>query len=139
LAGVGAFARGISRPGSNELLVGHQRSSAAVGLQTGAFTNSLTANYKSGYHDEQFPTASSSPVYAASDTGYTTRPFATFDGQSKYQATKAVAVTVGIKNLFDRMPPLSLQPSGGGNYSGYDGRYYDIPGRTYYVSGNYKF
>ena len=117
-------------------------------LQTGAFTNSLTMNYKSGYHDEAFNTASSSPVYLASDTGYTTpvafpglrvHSFATFDGQSRYQASKALSVTVGIKNLFDRNPPLSLQASGGGNYSGYDGRYYDVLGRTYYVASNYKF
>ncbi len=117
-------------------------------LQTGAFTNSLTMNYKSGYHDQAFPTASSSPVYLATDTGYTTpvafpglrvHPFATFDAQSRYQATKALAVTLGIKNLFDRAPPLSLQTSGGGNYSGYDGRYYDVLGRTWYVGGNYKF
>jgi iron complex outermembrane receptor protein len=117
-------------------------------LQTGAFTNSLTANYKSGYHDQQFGTASSSVIYAASDTGYTTpitfpglnvHPFVTFDAQSKYQVTKATSLTLGIKNLFDRAPPLSLQTSGGGNYSGYDGRYYDVLGRTWYVAGNYKF
>ena len=105
-------------------------------------------NYKSGYHDEAFNTASSSPVYLASDTGYTTpvafpglrvHSFATFDGQSRYQASKGLSVTVGIKNLFDRSPPLSLQASGGGNYSGYDGRYYDVLGRTYYVASNYKF
>lgn len=144
----GAVQSDLGKFGSDLDVVFRTQMRILTSLQTGAFTNSLTANYKSGYRDEQFPTASSSPVYAASDTGYATplafaglhvHPFTTFDGQSKYQATKALSVTVGVKNLFDRIPPLSLQSSGGGNYSGYDGRYYDVLGRTYYVGGNYKF
>ena len=144
----GAVQSDLGKFGSDLDVVFRTQMRILTSLQTGAFTNSLTANYKSGYRDEQFPTAASSPVYAASDTGYTTpiafpglhvHPFTTFDAQSKYQASKALSVTVGIKNLFDRIPPLSLQTSGGGNYSGYDGRYYDILGRTYYVGGNYKF
>jgi iron complex outermembrane receptor protein len=143
----GAVQSDLGKFGSDLNVVFRTQMRILTSLQTGAFTNSLTANYKSGYHDEQFP-AAGSPVYAGSDTGYTTpiafpglyvHPYVTFDGQSKYQATKALAITVGVKNLFDRVPPLSLQTAGGGNYSGYDGRYYDILGRTYYVGANYKF
>ena len=144
----GAVQSDLGKFGSDLNVVFRTQMRILTSLQTGAFTNSLTANYKSGYLDEQFPSAASSPIYPASNTAYTTpvafpglhvHPFMTFDAQSKYQATKAVSLTVGVKNLFDRIPPLSLQTSGGGNYSGYDGRYYDILGRTYYVGGNYKF
>ena len=144
----GAVQSDLGKFGSDLNVVFRTQMRILTSLQTGAFSNSLTANYKSGYLDEQFPSAASSPIYPASNTAYTTpvafpglhvHPFMTFDAQSKYQATKAVSLTVGVKNLFDRIPPLSLQTSGGGNYSGYDGRYYDILGRTYYVGGNYKF
>ena len=144
----GAVQSDLGKFGSDLGVVFRTQMRILTSLQTGAFTNSLTMNFKSGYHDQQFPTASSSVIYAASDTGYTTpitfpglhvHPFTSFDAQSKYQATKAASLTVGVKNLFDRAPPLSLQTSGGGNYSGYDGRYYDVLGRTYYVGGNYKF
>ena len=47
--------------------------------------------------------------------------------------------TLGIKNLFDRDPPLSLQNGGGGNQIGYDGRYTDPLGRQFYVVGQYRF
>ncbi|HEY8095983.1 MAG TPA: TonB-dependent receptor, partial [Methylobacter sp.] len=118
-----------------------------LALQTGAFTNTVTANFKSGYLDEQF-VAKGSSVFLASDPGLTTPvafpglevgSYTTFDIQSKYQYNKAFTITGGIKNLFDRDPPLSLQAAGGGNYAGYDGRYYDPLGRTFYVNGVYKF
>jgi iron complex outermembrane receptor protein len=48
-------------------------------------------------------------------------------------------VTVGMKNLFDKDPPLSLQNAGGGNQIGYDGRYADVIGRVIYIIGKYTF
>jgi len=119
-----------------------------LGLQTGSFDNSVAMNYKSGYHDESFA-LTGSDVYLATTTGtpgaqtafsgLAIHSCATFDLQSKYHFNKALTLTGGIKNVFDRNPPLSLNSFGGGNQAGYDGRYYDPLGRIFYVNANYKF
>ena len=46
-------------------------------------------------------------------------------------------MTVGVRNLADRNPPLSYQDSQ--FQSGFDPRYTDPLGRTFYVRGSYSF
>jgi iron complex outermembrane recepter protein len=65
--------------------------------------------------------------------------YITFDFQTKYSFTKALDLTFGIRNVFDEAPPFSVQDAGGGNMRGFDGRYADPIGRTYYLKANYKF
>ena len=121
----------------------------SVGLTTGKWSNTLSAHYKSGYTDiahvgdgAVFANDASSPTAfgAAVDFCCLSVPaFYTFDWQTSYDIAKAVNLTFGIKNLADKAPPLSLQNAGGGNQAGYDGRYADPLGRTYYLRANYKF
>jgi len=113
----------------------------AATLNTGNFSNTLSANYKSGYRDQTSSVSllnadgSTTPVsYTGNVSSYTT-----FDWQGKYDYSKALNFTAGIRNLFDRNPPLTLQHAGGGNQVGYDGRYTDPLGRTFYLTGHYKF
>ncbi|MEQ1517701.1 MAG: TonB-dependent receptor, partial [Usitatibacteraceae bacterium] len=116
-------------------------------LETGALTNTLTAHYKSGYQDTTFP-ANTSVFLAKPDgslgasvafAGLRVASYTTFDWQTKYVVNKSFTATFGIKNLFDRDPPLTLQNGGGGNQIGYDGRYTDPIGRQFYLTGQYKF
>jgi len=66
--------------------------------------------------------------------------YALFDFQEKYDVSKALSVTGGIKNLFDRNPPFSIvDQSGTGNARGFDGRYTSSLGRTFQGSMTYKF
>jgi iron complex outermembrane receptor protein len=66
--------------------------------------------------------------------------YATFDFQEKYDVSKALSVTAGIKNVFNRNPPFSLiDQSGTGNARGYDGRYTNALGRTFAATASYKF
>ncbi len=119
----------------------------SVGLQTGAFINTLTAHYKSGYKDESY--GAGTDVFLAGPNGtlgasvafagLDVPSYTTFDWQTKFNYNKAAQLTVGIKNMFDRNPPLTLQTGGGGNQVGYDGRYADPIGRAFYLSGSYKF
>ena len=53
----------------------------------------------------------------------------------------SVPKSAGILNIADRSPPLSLVNSGTnkGQMIGYDDRYYDPRGRTFYVNGTLKF
>ena len=66
------------------------------------------------------------------------KPFFTFDWQSEWQATKSVALTAGILNVLDEDPPLALGDSGAQQY-GYEDRYYDSRGRTFYVNARFNF
>jgi iron complex outermembrane receptor protein len=116
-------------------------------LQMGQFTNTLALHYKSGYVDAPY-SAGDGVVYLANPDGslgnavdYTGRvpSYTTMDWQGEYSLNKAWQFTVGIKNLFDRDPPFTLQTGGGGNQVGYDGRYADPIGRTYYVGAHFSF
>ena len=133
--------------GPDQAVVFRVQTHLSTTLQTGAFSNTLVVNYKSGYQDEAYPVGTA--VYLANADGSkgasTAFPglhvasYTTFDWQGKFELTKAMVFTTGIKNVFDRKPPLTLQNGGGGNQIGYDGRYADPLGRSFYLTGNYKF
>lgn len=133
--------------GPDQAVVFRVQTRLAATLKTGALSNTLAVNYKSGYKDEAYPDGTA--VYLANADGskgastefggLDVASFTTFDWQAKYDVSKAMALTAGIKNLFDRKPPLTLQNGGGGNQIGYDGRYADPLGRAFYLTGNYKF
>ena len=93
-----------------------------------AFSTALTYNYQSGYIDE-FTDINGDPHHVGA--------YETFDLQTLYEGIKNLKVAVGVRNLFDRSPPLSNQ----GDYFqvGYDPTYTDPRGRTFYVRLSYKF
>jgi len=110
-------------------------------------TNSLTVNYRSGYHDKPL-TADDAAVRVVNADGSIggavamerdVKSYTTVDYQIKADYIKNLTLTAGIKNLLDQDPPLSVRNSGGGNQVGYDGRYTDPLGRTFYVNASYKF
>lgn len=91
------------------------------------FGAGLTARYKSGYQDQ-----------ASEDYGLNHVPsYTTFDGYGSWQAIKGLTLTAGVRNLFDRNPPLSYQTTT--FQAGYDPRYADPMGRTFYLRGTYNF
>jgi iron complex outermembrane receptor protein len=117
--------------GFDNAVVFRVQTNLSVSLTNGKMTNTLIAHYKSGYNDQ--PYGDDPIVDRLWVPSYTT-----FDWQGKYDFGK-FSLTGGIKNLFDRNPPLTLQNAGGGNQIGYDGRYTDPIGRAFYLTGNYKF
>jgi len=60
-----------------------------------------------------------------------------WDLQGQYKGIKNLAITVGVRNLFDKKPPVTVQE----DYFqvGFDPTYADVKGRTYYLRANYKF
>ena len=132
--------------GPDNAVVFRVQTNLSLSLTNGKMTNTLTAHYKSGYHDQAYPEDTSIYAVKADGTkgasvafgGLWTPSYTTFDWQGKYDFGK-FGLTGGIKNLFDRNPPLTLQNAGGGNQLGYDGRYADPIGRSFYLSGNVKF
>ncbi|WP_229262113.1 TonB-dependent receptor domain-containing protein [Duganella guangzhouensis] len=122
-------------------------SKLTASLNTGRFINSLTANYHSGYTDQVYNSDDSVVREVLADGtlgGYVpiTRQvssYTTFDWQTKAQLSKNFTLTGGIKNLADIAPPFTIRNAGGGNQSGYDGRYTDPLGRQFYLNASYKF
>jgi len=117
-----------------------------LGLQTGAWTNTLSVNYKSGYADQPF-TADSGNVLAVNPDGslgdgvaYNGRvsSYTIADWQTRWDVTDKLRLTLGLNNIFNTKPPLSLKIVGG-NQVGYDGRYADPTGRAIAVGASFRF
>jgi len=113
-------------------------------LASGNWNHALVMNFKAGYKD------TTTTVDALDDAGNVTGQedirldvgtYVTFDWQSNWAFRKDMVLSVGILNVFDRDPPLSISTGGAnrGQQFGYDDRYYDPRGRTFYTNFSYKF
>ena len=76
--------------------------------------------------------------YVDMNPGNTVKAYTTIDGYVSMEPIKGLSLLLGVRNLADKDPPFSNQSAlfqGGG----WDSRYYDPVGRTYYVRGTYRF
>jgi iron complex outermembrane receptor protein len=99
------------------------QNSANVNWNLREFGAGLSVRYKSGYIDE--------------DPEFRVASYTTLDGYLSWAQPKGFGITVGVRNLFDRDPPLSFQQQT--FQAGYDPRFADAIGRTFYVRGTYNF
>ena len=67
------------------------------------------------------------------------KAYGTIDWQTRFQYNKFAGVTLGIKNVANKQPPLSIRTAGGGNQVGYDGRYASPLGRQLYLNANFRY
>lgn len=113
-------------------------------LTTDNWAHTLGVNFKSGYTDAATTVEvldASGNVTGTESLRLPVKRSATLDWQTRWTPIKSLSFTVGVLNVFDTKPPLSIS-SGGldrGQQFGYDGRYYDSRGRTAYINGSYKF
>ena len=63
---------------------------------------------------------------------------AIYDAQVAFYGIKNLKLALGVKNMFDRDPPIFI-PSGNQFQGGYDPTQYDPRARFVYVSASYKF
>jgi iron complex outermembrane recepter protein len=63
---------------------------------------------------------------------------AIYDAQIAFSGVKGLKLALGVKNLFDKNPPIFV-PVSNQFQSGYDITQYDARARFVYVSANYKF
>jgi iron complex outermembrane receptor protein len=111
-------------------------------LQQGRWTHAANVNFQSGYKD--FP----AEVYGLDANGayngddrevrLKVKSYVTLDWQTAFAWNKQLTLSAGVKNLFDKAPPLSLR-SNGGHMLGFDYRYYSALGRTVQVKASYDF
>ena len=108
-------------------------------LETGKMTNGFSLNYRNGYQDAPTIVFDVATNKLTPNTIRLNVPsYTTIDYQGKYLISKMWEVRGGIKNLMDKEPPLSLRASSG-HQVGYDPRYADTMGRTFYINSSYKF
>ena len=94
-----------------------------VNWSRGAWGVGVINHYKSDYID--------------SDPTSTVGSYSTWDMYGTWQPTKAISLTLGVRNLLDTLPPNSNQTAT--FQVGYDPRFADAVGRTYYLRGTYSF
>ena len=111
----------------------------------GNFTHTLFTNYRSGYED-QAQTVEIVGTGVPLGQGPTTTvrldvdAYTTVAYNLRYMMLDDhLGLSLGISNLLDEEPPLSLRTSGAGHQLGWDPRYTDGMGRTYYLQAKYRF
>ncbi|SFL98877.1 TonB-dependent receptor domain-containing protein [Rugamonas rubra] len=133
----------LNEYGSNDKVSFRNVLKASGTYEIGAFTSTLTANYRNGYKDkhhdiENCAVNTNDAAQDCVDVQLQIPSYTTLDFQTQYKVLKNLELTAGINNLADRTPPLSLRNTGS-HQLGYDPRYASAVGRTFYLSGSYKF
>lgn len=131
------FTDSMGRYGENAAVTFRNIFRATAKLETGAFSNTLTLNYRSGYRDI---TTQARDVALNRNVAITldVPEYYTVDWQGTYKYSEALDFRVGIKNLLNKAPPFTLRDSSG-HQVGYDPRYADPKMRTLQLTGTYKF
>ena len=100
-----------------------------IGWNLDPFSLGLAVHYKSGYADLNQPDAPAPTVKVSSYT--------TMDLYGTWAAVKGVSLTLGVRNLTDSKAPFTNQTEL--FQTGYDPRYTDPIGRTFYGRATYSF
>jgi len=104
----------------------------SVDWTRGAWGAGVVNHFKTGYGDQNDENRVSDPAFYDRVGSYTT-----WDIYGSWSPIKSLNVLLGIRNVLDRDPPFSNQ--GKTFQNGYDPRYTDPTGRSYYVRGTYTF
>ena len=113
-------------------------------ISHGNWAHTFAINFKSGYKDAEQTVEvldAAGSVTGTEDIRYDVKRYTTLDWQTQWTPMASLGLAVGLLNVFDTKPPLSISTGGlnRGQQFGYDDRYYDSRGRTAYVNANFKF
>lgn len=118
----------------NDRAVQRWRHTLALDWERGPFGATLANSYLTGYKDQNsFPDEATGGYVQPNRV----KAYSLWDLQGTWQATQALQLRLGVKNLFDTAPPFSNQAYF--YLSGYDPSYTDPRGRFFYASLQYKF
>ncbi len=123
----GEFVQNVGVYGDNAPVF-RWRHNASLQWNMDKWNATLSNKYMSGYRDQNYV----DPQFEQSVKAYSV-----WSLSGAYSGFKNTEVTVGVKNLLNEDPPFSNQI--GTFQSGYDPRYTDPLGRTFYVCATYKF
>jgi iron complex outermembrane receptor protein len=114
-------------------------------LDHGDFTHTLFVNMRDSYLDQEQSveiTGTGVPLGQGptTDVRLEVPSYALTNYQLRYMMLDdSLGVTFGVSNLLDEEPPLSLRVSGSGHQVGWDPRFTDPYGRTFYLQAQYAF
>ena len=131
------FTDSMGKYGENAAVTFRNIIRANFKLDSGAFSNQLTFKFRSGYKDKSVSVrdvATNVNTVVALDVP----TYMTVDYQGTYKYNKALEFRLGVLNLLNEAPPLTLRDSSG-HQVGYDPRYASPMMRTVYVMGSYSF
>ncbi len=131
------FTSSLGKYGVDASVVFRNIMKATFVLDSGKVSNMLRVNYRSGYKDIAQTVRDLSTGKNVS-IQLDVPEYITFDYQGVYRWSKALELRLGVNNLTNEAPPLTLRNSSG-HQVGYDPRYASPLGRTVYVNGNYSF
>ncbi|MCE4557337.1 TonB-dependent receptor domain-containing protein [Roseateles cellulosilyticus] len=98
-------------------------------------TTTLSANYSSGYQDEDHTTATNVVEFQRRKVS----PYLTFNLVGTFTGVKDLTLGVGVLNLFNRQPPFTWHNVDNAVGTGWDPRVADPRGRTVTFTASYKF
>jgi iron complex outermembrane recepter protein len=130
----------LGKFGSNDKVSFRNVIAATGSVEVGAWSHTISMNYRSGYKDihHDVENCAVDDGVDCIDTQLDVPQHYTFDWQSRWNVNKSLSLTAGITNFTDEKPPLSLRNTGS-HQLGYDPRYASPMGRTFYLSGSYRF
>ncbi|MDO6617804.1 TonB-dependent receptor [Shewanella sp. 10N.286.51.B2] len=134
----------LGKFGDNNAVTFRVVSQLQAGYEHDDFYHNFTFNYRSGYLDQfqskEVCSVTENDAFGdCQDVQLSVGSYTKLDYQSRWNITDHASVVFGINNLLDKQPSLSLRSGGAGHQVGYDPRYTDSYGRTYYLSGSYAF
>lgn len=135
----------LGRFGDNGMVVFEWRGRWVTSLQQGPWEHTLTVNYQSGYLDKPMDVEvlDANGAVQGGIAGYQRRvkPWVTLDWQTQWQVNARWRVALGVSNVLDQAPPLSIADIGGskGQMYGYDDRYTSALGRVVSVQATLGF
>lgn len=133
----------LNRYGSNSAVSFRNVIKFTTSYDIGSWTHTANVNYRNGYDDKHHDVdncavTTNDANQDCVDVMLKVPSYTTADWQTVYRFSKTMDITGGIINMFDRKPPFSLRNTGS-HQLGYNPSYSSPMGRTYYISGNYKF
>jgi iron complex outermembrane recepter protein len=113
-------------------------------LKAGNWAHTVGVNFQSGYRDsataaERLDAAGN--VVSVDTIRLDVPSYFTFDWQTVWSFNKNLQFTVGALNITNETPPLAISTGGAnrGQQFGFDDRYYDSRGRTWYANASFRF
>ena len=139
----GAFTdapEGAGRRGRNDGAVSRWRHYAMIDWNRGPWGATLAQNFQNGYSEIDLATCAdpSGPQIRDNCPGdRRVGSYSIWDLQARYRGVRNLSLALGVRNLFDRAPPLTNQ--GGTFQVGIDPTYGDPRGRVWYAAVRYAF
>lgn len=135
----------LGRFGNDDSVVFRNVMNVSASLYHGDFSHTLWANYRTGYLDqaqevEVLGTGAPLGQGPMTTVQLDVPDYVVTNYQARYMMLDdSLTMALGISNLLDEEPPLSLRISGAGHQLGWDPRYTDGMGRTFYLQAEYVF